>query len=286
LFLGHNPCQIRVLDTRLISVNKNELSQLLTMAIVTFNAAGTSTNAGIFIPIADLPGVTSSELNPANSAPSTQANAVFGLLKQVYSVISPSSFAALGYSVGNSEAKPGVGLTTRTYSLTAQYLSDLNALSVAPIPVPGSGSNSGVGKFSITDVFPSAALVAASGSVSGAGIVIETSPLNNYGAPLQASLNPVSGQDNRNWFAALFNWMTDGGLTARVPGTTTSAITAANRSTPSAASLPVNATASSNPTTGITSSQLNSIVVNSITYTISIETIDNQSSDSFSVNVA
>ena len=256
------------------------------MSFEYFNAAGTATNAGVFIPLAALPGVTSAELNPANPAAQLQGNAAFGLLKQIYNIISPSSFASLGLSVANSESKPAIGVTTRTYSLTAQYLSDIATQTIGQIPVAGSGTNAGVGKFAISDIFPGASLVAAAGSVLGAGIVIETAALNPYGAPLQASLNPASGQDNRSWFAALFNWFVDGGLSVRVAGTTTSAMTAAVRGTPSTASLPANATASSNPTTGVTASQLNQIILNQVSYTISLETIDNQTSDTFSVNVA
>ena len=256
------------------------------MTIETFGSSGgTATNAGVFIPVADLPGVTASELSGGTAAQQI-ANAVFGIVKQIYNTISPSSFAALGITVANSEAKPSVGITTRTYSLTGQYIADIDAQSVGPVPVPGSGTNSGVGKFAITDVFPSAALVAAAGSISGAGIVVETAPLVNYGSPAQGSLNPASGQDNRNWLLALYNWFVDGGLTVRVSGTTQSAITTASRSTPVNSQLPTNATASSNPTTGVNAAALNRIFVSSVTYTIAVETIDDQTTDTFSVNVA
>ena len=92
-------------------------------------SGGTATNAGVFIPVADLPGVTAAELSGGTAAQQI-ANAVFGILKQVYNTISPSSFAALGITVANSEAKPSGGITTRTYSLTGQYIADIEAQSV------------------------------------------------------------------------------------------------------------------------------------------------------------
>jgi hypothetical protein len=249
-----------------------------------YPSSGTATDDVLWTPLADLVGVTTSNLSTGTDA-SKAGNAVWGLLKQIYNVVSPSSFAPLGISVGYSESKPAIGLTTRTFSLTAQYFSDIAAQSVGMLPVPSTGTNSGIGKFAIVDVFPNAAKVSAGGAVSAAGIGIKTAALVNYGSPAHSNLNPASGQDNRNWFAALYNYFVDGGLDLRVTGTTQSAFTSLTQQS-SGLTLPSAATATTNPTTGILAAQLIRSFSNQRTFTVSIETQDDLTADTISVRVA
>jgi hypothetical protein len=106
---------------------------------------------------------------------------------------------ASGLALGVNVSRPSTTTLSWSYGFTGQFYELRNGSSpLAPLPVPVSGTNSGVGDFSIADIFPSAAKVASGATVSGSGVLIESAPLNRQGAPSHASLS-VSG-DNRSWF--------------------------------------------------------------------------------------
>lgn len=254
------------------------------MAFEFFDAAGAATANGLFIPIADLPGLTAAELAPGDGQV-LLGRSVFGLLKKIYSSLSPSAFNKLGVAVGNSETRPGTLLTNRTYTYQASYVSNLSTNSITQIPVAGIGVNSGLGKIALSSIFPAAAKVAAAANTPGAGVLIPTADLVPYGGPLHAALDVSAGQDNRNYLAALFNWMCAGNnLQVRATGLP-SAIIAATRGNPTAGTLPANATATSNPTTGLFIEDIPLIFVSQVTYSITVQTIDNLATETFDVIV-
>ena len=254
------------------------------MSFEYFDAAGTSTNDGVFIPISDLPGLTAAELAAGESEAAKQARATFSTIKSIYGTLSPSAFSKLGFTVANTETSAGVGLKNRSYSVSTQYLSDIENSTVTMIPVPASGANSGVGDFAFVDLFPNAVKVAAAGAVSDAGVVISTADLVPYGSPAHASLDITAGQDNRFYLAALINWLVDGGLSVR-SASTASAIATVSRGTPANAILAAEATAATDPTTGIDAADLSKLFITSITYSLTIQTIDDIDSETFDVNV-
>lgn len=254
------------------------------MALEYFDAAGTATSDGVFIPITDLPGLLSTELAAAEPAAKKMARSIYAVMKQLFTILNPTSFNKLGVTISRAEASGGFGLSNKTYTLGVQYLANISADTVGMLPIPTIGANSGVGDFAVIDLFPNAAKVAAAGAVAGAGILIQTADLVGYGSPSHASLNIASGQDNRSWLAALMNWLTS---TISVRSTTvSSAFTAVSRGTPANATLPANATDTTNPTTGLLTSDLTKTFSSSISYSITIQLIDDEATDSFDVNVA
>lgn len=244
-----------------------------------FSSSGSAVGAGLFIPVADLPGVTSSELN---GTPSGTEKALFAILNKVYNVLSPSNFDKLGFSV----AKPnptGVAADTvnQNYTLSNQLMIDLSTLSVDQVPVPSAGANSGVGDIPLASVFPGASAVAASGAVAGAGIVLLNSELSAYAAP--AAATAVSG-DGRQYLASLIAYLA--GEASVRDGSTASSVISKSRSAATGFTPPANWTQSTDPVTGINASDLPVLAFITITYSLTVQLILNQSTQTFDVNLA
>jgi hypothetical protein len=258
------------------------------MGFQTFPAAGgTASFAGVFIPFGDL----------ANGG--IQANTEFadsvaanikrdkGLLATLEVLTAYIDSLTADLKLGISVIRPTVQSLTWNYSLTYQAYELRNGSTpLAPLPVPVSGANSGKGDIAITDAFPNAAKVASAATISGAGVLIESAPLARQGAPAHASLS-VDG-DNRDWFNALFRWAANDATAFPVrSASAASAITAKTPSTPSIFTLPAAATASTNPTTNLSASDLDVIVpvqfTTSLTIQLALSSISGQTWDVNSV---
>lgn len=254
------------------------------MSLEYFTTASAVQSSGLFIGVPDLPGLTAAKLGSSVPNNVKEARAVFSLLKTIFTVLSPRAFNKLGVLVGISENRPASLLTNRTYTYSTEYIANIATDSITPLPVPTFGMVEGLGKFSLADIFPTAIKVSAATTTPGAGILIQNAPLESYGAPTYADLDPSPGQDSRGWLAALFNWFTDGGLTIRSPSIA-SGIIATSRSTPTTSPLPTNATATTNPTTGLVIADISRIFSSSVTFSITIQTIDDLNLETFDTNV-
>lgn len=248
-----------------------------------FDADGAAVAAGVFIPVADLPGLTAGELASANA--DKVSKAILGLINTIYSVVSPGGFNKLGWAL--TKANPtgtGADLISQNYGVTIQYQVDHATNTLGQIPVPTAGTNLDVGKFAIADVFPSATKVAAAGATGGAGVLIPSADLEAYGAPAHAAVNPAAGQDNRNWFAALMNHLAvDAPIrTAEVA----SALTVRTRANAAALTLPAAYTQATNPTSGIDAADLGHLSFFSQSYSFTLQLSLDQESQTFDVNHA
>ncbi len=225
------------------------------MAIQIFPASGGNASFnGVFIPATNL--VNGGIQSAAEFADAVAANIKRDKALLAIAEISTAFVAGLasGLSLGLSVTRPAAASLSLTYGVTYQAYTMLNANNgLAPLPVPVSGSNSGVGDFAITDIFQNATKVASSAAIAESGVLIESAPLTRYDAPAHASLN-VAG-DNRDWLAALFRWI--GNDNTSFPIRTVSAPSAVITKTvtaPSTFALPATATASVNPTTALENS--------------------------------
>ena len=249
------------------------------------SASGTAAVDGVYVPVSNLPGVLASELATTESTPAKAGKVLLALLNRIFDVLSPSSFGKLGFTVVKS-APAGVGpdIFNQTFTFGWQKIVNLDNNVVEQIPVPTTGANTGVGKFSILDVFPNATKVAANDSISGAGVVIPTSALTPYTSLTHSNLTISTSSDNREWFASLFDHLA---IDADVRSPTQqSAIITATASQIGALPIPASFTQATNPVSGILPADLprRGLIVRTLTYTI--QCVINQTSQTFDVNVA
>jgi hypothetical protein len=250
----------------------------MALGLEQFAASGSAVAAGLYIPVADLPGVTASELD---GTPTGAEKAMFAILNAVYNTLSPSNFDKLGFSV----AKPnptGVAPDTinQNYTLTNQMMVDLSTLSVDQVPVPVAGANSGVGDIPLTAVFAGAASVAAAGAVAGAGIVIPNTEVSAYAG--SAAATALAG-DGRQYLASLMAYLV--GKSNVRDASIASAVISKSRSAATGFTPPANWTQAVDPITGIASADLPTLAFFSITYSVTIQMVLNQATQTFDVNV-
>jgi hypothetical protein len=240
-----------------------------------FDAAGTATDAGLFIPVADLPGVDAAELDGTTAG---SDKAVLALLNVFYNTLSPTAFDKLGISV----AKPnptgqGSDLIAQNYSMVVDYLVDHEAQAIEMIPVPTTGTQDGVGAIALADLFPTAAAVAAAGATT-AGIVIPNDELAGYGAPLAASI-PA---DARGYLSSLYHYIV-GEADVR-SADTASAITAKTRGAATGFTPPPAWTQATNPVSGIAAADLIKRSFFRTTLSITVQLLLDQETQTFDVN--
>lgn len=256
------------------------------MAFQFFEAATASPSgcsAGVFIPRADLPGVAAGEFANAQSTASKQSKAVFALLNQMYAVVSPTNFSKLGIAVTKGQpAGAGEDILNIAYTATIQWMANSESKAISMLPVPTTGTESGKGDFALTDIFANAVKVAADDAITGEGLVIPTADLVPYGSASHGSLNIATGQDNRDWVAGLYGYISQLGIRTALSA---SAITAASRGTTTGVTLPAAATDTTNPTTGILAADLAKRSVFSHQYSITVQLLLNQVTQQFDVNV-
>lgn len=248
-----------------------------------FDAAGSATNDGVFIPVTALIGVSAAELADAQAGHLKLSKAVSGILEKIYSTLSPTAFNKLGFTV--SRANPtgaGNNLINQNFGATAQKLLNFNDDTIGMIPEPSVGANSGLGSFSIADIFPGAAVVAAAGAVAAAGIVIPTALLTPFSSLTHAGLTISGTSDNRDWMAALFDFMGNG-LPLRDAATAT-AIVGRTASAVAAAAIPANFTALPDPISGIDPADLPTRGLVSKSYSFTIQLALNPVTQTYDVN--
>lgn len=250
-----------------------------------FDAAGAATLDGVFIPVADLPGVQAAELAAAQSVGAKEGKSMLALLNKIYSVLSPEAFVKLGFGV-TKDAPVGTDadIFTQTFGASYQKLVNLDTDAISQVPVPTSGANNGLGDFAIVDIFPGAVKVAAAGAVAGAGIVIQTVALTAYSSLTHAGLNLAAGTDNRDWFAALFDHLAID-PTVRT-ATVASAVTAVAAGNIGATAIPATYTQTTDPVSGIAAVDRPRRGLITRTFAYTVEILLSQTAQTFDVRVA
>lgn len=247
------------------------------------DAAGSATADGVFIPLTALFGLTSAELADAEPGHLKLGKSVLAILEKIYQVMSPTAFNKLGFTV--SRANPtgaGANAINQNFGATAQKLLNFDTDTITQIPEPSTGANAGLGSFSIADIFPGAAVVAAAGAVGGAGIVIPTALLTSYSSLTHAGLVISGSSDNRDWMAALFDFM--GNELPLRTATVASAIVATSASAIAAAAIPANFIQATDPISGIAPADVPRRGLVSRSYSFTIQQLLNPVTQTYDVN--
>jgi hypothetical protein len=260
------------------------------MALVYLDAAGTAVSAGVFIPRDNLNGLTiSSELAPGESTIVKDCKFLAAFLATLQSVLTNnrannSSLATgLGFTVTKSNpAGGGQGIFNQTFVIGGAQVVDYTSGEVYPIPVPTTGSNSGRGVLRLTDVFPDAVAVAASGAIAEAGVLIPHIDLDMYGA--EATTSVSSDMQSRKWILALARYLFNL-IPVRVNNTTPSAVIANALNDVTPFLLDANATASTNPTTGLDGNELTQLDIYSRPIQFTIQYLIDEITQTFDVRV-
>jgi hypothetical protein len=253
------------------------------MSFEYFDAAGTAIADGVFIPVGGVSGLLATELAAAMSADVKLSKCVYALLEKAYTVLAPTSFNKLGFTT--SKASPsgaGTDLINQNYSFTAQKVANYDSDTLSMIPLPTTGTNAGLGKFAIADLFAGAAKVNAGGAISGAGFLIPTALLTAYSSLTHAGLTVSAVSDNRDWFHALLDWL--GNAVALRSATQASAITSRSASSPSGNAPSGVLIATPNPTSGLLAAETDRIAVLSKSYSITVQLVLNSVTQTFDVN--
>lgn len=253
------------------------------MSFEYFDADGNAVADGVFLPVAALPGLNASELAASEPAHLKLSKSIAAVVETIYTTLSPTNFNKLGFTTSKaSPAGAGTNLINQNYGFTTQKVLNFDTDTIGMIPEPATGTLNGLGSFSISDVFPSATKVAAGGATGGAGVLIPTTLLLAYSSLTHAGITISGTSDNRDWFAALFDWF--GNAAPVRDASTASAVTARSAGAPSATSIPTAFTQSTNPTSGILASEAPSRGLVSKSYSITIQYVLNQSTQTFDVN--
>lgn len=252
----------------------------MALSIEYFDAAGSATNAGVFIPVADMPGVDAAELAAGESTASKEGKTLLSLVNATLAAV--NAVSPLGLTmVQSNNSNSGPNLIGLNFTMTWSKLIDVGADTVSAVPLPATGANTGLGGLAILDVFPNAAKVAAAGAVSGAGVVISDAGLAVYGADAPTV---QAGDDDRKWMSALFDHMADADV--RETGVTESAVTSAALGLIAATTIPESYYAAIDPTSGISAADLPKLGLVDRSTTLQIQVQLNQSTQSFDVVVA
>jgi hypothetical protein len=231
------------------------------MALQILEALGTAAAAGIFIPRDNLNGlINDTELDDATPLNTRLSKFLASFLTTLQARLaanradSNSLATGLGFTVtkGNPIGS-GAGRFSQAFFVTSTTVIDNSDSTIGVIPVPTAGTNNGKGVLPIADVFPDASAVASGGSISEAGILIPHTDVDVYGA--ETTTVVTNDVQSRKWFAAMFRMLFDT-VPLRVAESVESAVTVKTLNDIAPFALPANATATTNPTTGLIESEL------------------------------
>lgn len=245
-----------------------------------FTADGVTVAAGVFLPVAALPGLLAAELAAGNAR---ESKVVLALMNQMYEVLGSSSFAKLGFALTKGNPT-GVGpdLLTQSYGVTLSYIANHADNTLSQIPSASTGTNANLGEFAVDDVFTGAAKLAAGANTGGAGVLVVTSELQSYGGPAQADIGVVAGSDDREWFAALTAY-TVMQSTVR-SANDASAITARSRGQATGGQIPAAYYAATNPTAGLSADDLDRLSLFTVAFSVTVQLLIDQEAQTFDVN--
>ncbi|QHV00008.1 hypothetical protein [Synechocystis sp. CACIAM 05] len=237
--------------------------------------------AGVFIPLADLPGMALAELSTTGAT--LDSHQVYSLLNSIYSALAQVPSLGIINLVKSAPVGTGPDKFTEGVGLTLQFLLNLQAGTLTTIPLATIGSEAGIGAVYLADIWPDCEKVAAEGAISGAGFLIPDSWIENYGATAIASVET----DARRWIGALMA----GIISSISPRTTTLSTAIITRTNPATLrmtgfAIPAGWYDATNPITGIASTDISKLRVVQETYLIEYEMAVNPDTQTLEVNIA
>jgi len=243
-----------------------------------FPAPGTASANGIFIPIESLPGLAPNELS---SDPITQdCKVALAIFSQLESSLTDNPKLGLtatrGIPVGVTPSVFNQGFTFNTV-LMGNYKNN----TLSPVPSSTVGSNADVGKLYFDTLFSGAKKLAATEVANGAGVLIPSAELANYGAQDHANINIAS--DMRAWCFALISSLINN--VDKRASNERSAIISATKGANAILVPPASFTSAIDPLTSLLPSDLPLRVFLTSTYNIVIQMKMYQSLQSYDVAV-
>lgn len=238
----------------------------------------------VFIPVADLDAtdIVAADFAAANSADAKASFAVAAIFEKMYQVMSPDTFRKLGWTI-SKDTITGVDEDQFSIAYTASYSKvvndDLDVVTV--IPVPTSGVNTGLGDFSVTDVFPGAVKVASGATTGAAGVAISSTELGRYTGLAHAAIDVAA--DSRDWFGALVSHLCRD--SDKRSTTIETAIVRGTRSNKTSSAIPAEFTQATDPTSGIPSAEAYKYSLDSRTCTAAVEYLVDYATGRISLNV-
>lgn len=161
-------------------------------------------NAGVFVPLAELPGMASGEL--ATTGATAEAHGVYALLNSLYSALAPLPSLGIINLIKTAPAGTGTNRYSEGIGATFQYLINLQTGAASVLPLPTIGSESGIGAIYLEDIWGAAAIITTEGAIPGAGLVVPETLIAQFGGVTPGAVDT----DCRGWIAALFSAMTAG----------------------------------------------------------------------------
>ena len=157
--------------------------------------AGNGVPAGVFIPQADLPGITlASELGNANK----ERKVAYSIANRVHDALQGIA-NKLGLSNSRSMSTGAIDRINQNFLLTVQFVADHAANTLSVLPLPGSTA----GEVALSALFGGAALVGAEAAVPGPGVIIPSALIATNGGMVPAD----PGDDCRSWLNAVYQSM-------------------------------------------------------------------------------
>lgn len=236
---------------------------------------------GVFIPPSNLGGFLAAEM--ANAEPlATRLGKFFYAFGKQLASFRLNNPDVVGFNSTRSEVvvEDRFGVKQKVFNFQFQQVTDDRTGLIQFPPAATSGIRAGLADFAFTDVFPNAVKVAAGATTSGAGVLILSSAID-----LESTLNHASinlGGDCREYVRALLS----AAFTNRPLRTaeTASAVVAASYGSSSVGAIPATWTQALNPFTNLAASDTRFMSVLNRTISFTIETIENEDTQTFDVN--
>jgi hypothetical protein len=226
--------------------------------------AGNGVRAGVFLPLASLPGIQDADEIDDLKRESKVVYAIATLIHERLSLL-PNKL-----SLATARSTPtGVGENriNQSFSLTSQFWVDFHTQQIGQIPYNGSN----YGLVSIAAVFPDASFVVNEGQIIGPGVVIPFETLQEVGG---STFNQTT-VDARNFINALYHSMVN---ELAVGGS----IVAVSRGAVVGFVPPANFTGT-NAITGLTPEQLETSGFFSMTYGLTVQLLLDQATQTFDI---
>lgn len=237
---------------------------------------------GLYIPLADLPGMDAIELATSESENRKQGKVVYSIVQAIYEYLSVNtSVLSLVSRIGNPTIVSSTVITLN-YTLTTDYLVNVSSGKNTMIPVPPSGVYSGIGEASLRDIFPNCFKVTSTNNTTdasgidaaGAGVLVSSADLATYGFFNDVEDSTITTlnitADNRYAIASIMQCICDGNVNIR-SSSTASGITATSIASATVVTIPATYYANTNPLTGILSVNLDHLSITRRAYSITFE---------------
>lgn len=234
---------------------------------------------GMYIPVSNLPGMTSTEFATSEPINRKEGKTIFSLVQKIHNFLSVNTdVLSLVSAIGNPAIVDNT-LITLPYGLTVDYLTNVSYGSISMLPVPTIGVYTGIGEVSLRDIFPNCLIVDDTSNntelvAAGPGVLISTDDLSTYGffndVPNSTIETINITADNRYAIASIFQSICDGNISVRT-SSIASGITSISISTASSVTIPTTYYSNTNPLTGISSADLDHLSLTRRNYSITFE---------------